>query len=224
MKVEQNWLRLQTITAQLTSVSMSQSHDLELLYASLLTYTENDRTVDGRCMLGMKRAPGSHSRHHAHEGGLVCHLLQMWEIWCDLRKIILDHSQRATHPNMTDSYVWRAILHHDLNKVWKYVSVTSDPWMVEYAKNEDPTTSLLGDTHKSLWLLNRATIPLNIPLHNALICAEGGFTKCQPQVETVLAKTVYILDEMSANVIDRLQRNAFWDSKVGGIGEEEKES
>lgn len=227
-----NWGRLGEITTTIIATedrSRDQRtlNDEASLYTVLFNDLRHDRFVPGKdkdgnaievCLLGMRRAPGSKNRHHNVQGGLVTHLLQMWEIWTGLRGILRDHN--AVHPQLNDLNVWKCILHHDLNKVWKYRLVKDDPWEVDYANDQDRLTTLLGDTNKVLFLLSKHGIKLPIPLHNALITAEGGYSSSpRPNAETVLAKVAYLLDEMSANVVDRLQTSRFWDSKQGGISE-----
>lgn len=231
--LDANWVQI----SELTSTLMSSSGDSSLAalntrdelsqYSQLFNDLRHDRLVPGKdkngnaieiTLLGMRRAPGSKNRHHNVEGGLVKHLLQMWEIWTGLRGILRDHD--AQHAQLNDLNIWKCILHHDLNKVWKYKLVMPTPeWEVDYANEQDRLTTLLGDTNKVMFLLNKHGIKLPIPLHNALLTAEGGYSKTQPYAETVLAKTAYLLDELSANVVDRLQTNRFWDSKQGGISE-----
>jgi hypothetical protein len=213
--IEENWW----ILTSLTETALAQSTEIGLAekYLAMLEDLESDRTINGKLMIGMKRAPGSKNRHHCVEGGLVAHLLQMWTLWRGLRTIISPLAE--LHALMSDTNIWRAILHHDLNKVRKYALTSIDPWTVEYVKNEDVMSEMLGSPHKVLQILNRHGIRLNIPLHNALITAEGGYSESRPAVDTVLAKIVYLLDELSANVVDRLQTNRFWDSKLGGISE-----
>lgn len=231
-----NWARLQEITSNMsvmggpltpegpTSRESVRMHEEAVAYIQLLNDLRHDRNISGVCYLGMYRAPGSKNRHHNVEGGLVKHLLQMWELWIDLRAIFRAHN--AQHPLLNDSNIWKCILHHDLNKVWKYKLMEKDEtgqncegWAVDYA--EDQIHAFLGDdTNKTIFFLNQRGIKLPIPLYNALITAEGGYsTQKRPKADAVLAKVAYLLDDMSANVIDRLQTGRFWDSKEGGISE-----
>lgn len=204
---------------RLTEMFLTQhadSTELSEKYVAMLEMLRADQVFGEECALGLYRAPASQSRHHAFEGGLVAHLLQMFDIWVELGLAL--RTQTALPEYLTDNaFVWRAILHHDLNKVWKYKLVTADPWKVDYAP--DPLSKLLTDTHKSLQILGRMHITLPVVLHSALITAEGGFSATRPKVESVFSKVIYLLDELSANVVDRLQRDAFWDSKIGGINE-----
>lgn len=207
------WEKVRALTNNLV-----MSHDMRRLYLRMLDDLKEDRIGNGYTLLGMRRAPASKERHHALEGGLVNHLLQMFIIWGGMKEVMrlfVPH----THVHLDDTTVWCAILHHDLNKIWKYKPIAGDVWKVEYGNEYDRMEQLLGSAHKSLWLLNKYGIHLSLPLHNALICSEGGFSEVRPRTETVLAKVVYLLDEFSANVIDRLQFNRFWDSKVGGIAD-----
>lgn len=195
-------------------------------YEELLRGVCVDRaTPKGEAILGLYRAPASKDRHHAFEGGLVAHLLEMWNCWHTWRSTILRIARGCP---ITDQLVWRAILHHDLNKVWRYKEITKDKdgdpvykWTVEYTEaNEDARAHLLPDVYKSLSILTDYAIPVSPLLMNALITSEGGFSSGpRPKTETVFAKLVYLLDEMSANVLNRLETNHFWDSKDGGLSD-----
>ena len=195
--------------------------DLAMKYEMMLHALKHDRIIGDTLILGMRRAPGSQRRHHAIEGGLVIHLMEMWRAWAMIRNMI-----PMRDANITDSLVWRAILHHDLNKIYRYKQVTKDKdgnaltdWKVDYTDgNEDPLGYLLPSTHKTLGILTHYGIPLSPLLLNALITAEGGYSQGpHPKTETVFAKVVYLCDELSANVINRLETGRFWDSKEGGL-------
>lgn len=236
-RLEDQWHALRALVsafiyrADATSADAYRSVGIEDKYHQLLNSVRHDRMVGASCMLGLYRAPGSKDRHHAYEGGLVAHLLEMWSAWKNiLRPAIIDS---APTEFINDSLVLRAIIHHDLNKVHRYRLVSIEtfmvvhdveqveiPWSVDYGtKNEDPLGHLLPSTHKSLQLLMDAGITLDPLLHNALVTAEGGFTEGKrPRTESVFAKVIYILDELSANVFGRLNPVQFWDSKGGFNG------
>jgi hypothetical protein len=216
----------------LSNAEAMRSVDLERRYHVLLDSVKHNWHHGESCMLGLYRAPGSKDRHHAYEGGLVAHLLEMWECWRLLREQIM---KNVPPPNgINDSLVLRAIIHHDLNKVHRYRLVSVEgvqvidggddqvrvPWAVEYANaNEDPLGHVLTSTQKSIHFIMRADIELDPLMHNALITAEGGFMRDRPGTESVFAKLMYILDELSANVFSRLNAEQFWDSKQGGLRE-----
>lgn len=256
--LENNWALVREITTNMAVMKGQSSrdsmtaHEESVSYVQLLNDLRHDRNIGGVTYLGMYRAPGSKNRHHNVEGGLVRHLLQMWELWVDLRGVFRAHN--AQHALLNDSNIWKCILHHDLNKVWKYKLIeipdteehltakkildsispaqhevewanatlakkAPPTWAVDYA--DDQIHSFLGDdTNKTIFFLNQRGIKLSLPLYNALITAEGGYSRQpRPKTESVLAKVAYLLDDMSANVIDRLQTDRFWDSKEGGISE-----
>lgn len=238
-RLEDQWQALRSLIgarifdADAPSATGYRTAELESKYVLLLDTVKHDRYVGESCMLGLYRAPGSKDRHHAYEGGLVAHLLEMWECWMVLRESILYNRPPAEMLN--DSLVLRAIIHHDLNKVHRYRLVNIEgftvtvgdhpeqvpvPWEVEYAKaNEDPLGHALTGTSKSLHHIMNAGIPLDTLLLNALITAEGGYMSDRPKTESVFAKLIYILDELSANVFSRLSNGQFWDSKHGGLRE-----
>lgn len=223
-QLEANWLRLETICIDQLLTSYLD-RNMSAAYTRMLNELRQDRSIDGHVALGMYRAPGSKDRHHNREGGLVAHLLEMWDIYMKMEPIIMGGSfSPGLLLNMSRQNVWRAILHHDLNKVWRYRIVygsADDPnlWQVEYSK-KDTATELLGSTNKSLWILQKYGIELTLPLYNALLTSEGGYAKTRPRVDTAFAKLLYVLDELSANVVNRLQTGRFWDSLEGGIREE----
>lgn len=200
-----------------------RDRDMVSRYLELLNNLRSNHVVrdgdDEVILLGMHDAPASVSRHHTFQGGLVAHMLEMWDLWkAHIRPIFVKRDQPW---NFTDSDVLRAILHHDLNKVWRYKLSGTDPllitpWQVSYANELDRLDRLLGPTNKSLFLLQQRGIKLG-PLHyNALLCAAGGYGEIQPRASTVFAKTIYLLDELSANVVNRLDTGKFWDSQHGG--------
>jgi len=205
------WSQLTELTRKLIVIQFKDK-ELGQQYESMLNHVKQDHHVKGEIHLGLRRAPGSKNRHHNYEGGLVDHLLEMWAIWQKLSEVV----KAGRHELLSDSLLWRAILHHDLNKVHRYKLVTEDPWEVEYAENMK--NSLLSSTHLVLWTLSQHDIRMPAVLHNALIVAEGGFSRDErPRTESVLAKLVYVLDELSANVVNRLDLQRFWDSKQGGL-------
>jgi hypothetical protein len=46
---------------------------------------------------------------------------------------------------------------------------------------------------------------------NAILNSEGGYSKTPTQWQTVLAKYVYVLDEISSNVLARLEKGNVYD-------------
>lgn len=200
--------------------------ELASKYHAMFYALKHDRFLeDGTIVLGMRRAPGSQRRHHAFEGGLVVHLMEMWRAWVTIRNLLPPNMAMPQSFN-TNALVWRAIVHHDLNKVYKYKHIQKDKdgntletWKVDYSgANEDPLGYLLPGTYKSIEILCHHGIPIPPLLLNALITAEGGYSEGpRPQTETVFAKIVYLCDELSANVINRIETDRFWDSKEGGL-------
>lgn len=178
-------------------------------YGGLLSYLKDDRTAsDGRLFLGMRRAPAAKGNHHAFEGGLVYHLLEMWTFWVKLREGFLNP------PWITDAKIMRGIVNHDIHKAYMtYVLCNPQdptaPWAVAYGK--DDSDQLLGDTAKSFYLLGKAGIHLDPLELNALILSHGGWSELKPWSTSVLAKLLYLLDELSGNVMGRIDARTFVD-------------
>lgn len=210
--ITQNWQRLETLIDNVIHP------DLAPRYRKLLTALRDDQYDRQDIILGMYRAPASKDRHHSFEGGLVVHLLEMWECWFHMKTMLPKQLSYESH--LSDDHALRAIIHHDLNKVHRYVLVAKtedEPWTVDYYRR-DLLDGMMGSTVKSLYFLNQHNIPLDPVMMNALLLAEGGFAKIRPDHDTVFAKMMYLLDEMSANVLDRLHFNRLIDSKAGGLG------
>lgn len=156
--------------------------------------------------LGMQRAPAATGNHHAFEGGLVYHLLEMWAIWERLKPDL------EAQPHISDERILKAIIHHDLHKAHRtYVLESEDPWKTRYG--EDPTDMLMTNDTKSIWLLNQHGIRLDPEQMNALLWAEGGFAKIRPKQCTALSKLAYCLDELSGNVASRIYTKTLIDLK-----------
>lgn len=195
--LDQNWARLRDW------VGLTLPKPEALLYHDLLDSLRDDLCEGGvRKLLGFRRAPAAQGNHHAYEGGLVAHLLEMWSLWLKLR------DQFQSPPHVTDERVLKAIILHDLHKAHRtYELLETDPWRVTYCN--DDTDMLMTSDVKSLWLAQRAGICLDPEQINALLWAEGGFSKVKPQWCSVLAKVCYTLDELSGNGLSRIRSRTF---------------
>jgi hypothetical protein len=167
-------------------------------YLDLLWRYHDDIQEGETTLLGWRRAPAAKGNHHAHEGGLVEHLLEMWSFWADIQ-------DRAYSPSyVTPERIWKGILLHDVHKAHRtFKLLSTDPWEVDYA--HDLTDQLLPETAKNLWLANQAGLRLDLEQTHALILAHGGYSELKPKQQSVLAKTLYLLDEFSGNVADRVR-------------------
>jgi hypothetical protein len=196
-----NWSQLNSLMANHLRGDVLQA------YRDLLDFTAQDAPDGERTYLGFFRAPAAKGNHHAFEGGLVYHLLEMWNVWTLLRPMAL------ASPYVTDERVLRAILNHDLHKAYlTYVLISADPWQTDYGKHE--TDELMTNDTKSLWLLTKHHVPMDPEQMNALLWAEGGFSKTRPNWTSVLAKLCYLLDEMSGNVIARIDSRTFLNHRM----------
>lgn len=214
-------------------VTQYMTPDLAASYVQLLVEIADDQTYLGKTYLGLIRAPAARGNHHDREGGLVEHLLEMWRVWTVLRDGLTHDDPDYTPPlgedpnapmpqisdlirppHVTDERVLCAIINHDLHKGWTtYVAKCyyengaeiTGPWEVEYGGHE--SDSLLNHTLKSLFLLNSVGIHPDIEQLNALALAEGGWSDQKNVREaSVLAKLCYTLDELSGNVLERVQK------------------
>jgi hypothetical protein len=156
--------------------------------------------------LGFKNAPAGKGNHHAYIGGLVMHLIEMWGFWLTLKPQL-----PSDDPLLTDSNVMQAIILHDLHKAQTTFICNrklplengeeSKDYILEYGKH--PSSSLLTNDQKSLYIATKHNIILDIYQWNSLFNSEGGYAKSPPKFSTSLAKLVYTLDELSSNVLAR---------------------
>ena len=194
---QQNWALLHD------TIHKFISPDHYSAFSAMLEALEEDVETDEGLYLGFRRAPAAMRVHHTFEGGLVQHLLEMWDIWqswTTVRSAVLE-----SKADITDDRVLRAIINHDIHKAYKtYLLVAENPWQVKYGK--DRSDQLLTQAQKTLWLLNRHHIELDEVQMNALVLAEGGYsTLGHPRWTSILAKVCYLLDETSGNVLSRLR-------------------
>jgi hypothetical protein len=196
---QENWRQLKLTTNDVLT------HELDRVrYLDLLASLQDDVTDQGKLLLGFTRAPAAKANHHAREGGLVIHLREMWDLWTRLR------NQFTCQPYVTDQRVLKAIVLHDLHKAHRtFELLGTDPWSTQYC--DDKTDLLMTQDVKSLWLANQAGISLDPEQINALLWAEGGFSKIKPRWCSVLAKICYALDELSGNGLDRIRTGSLLD-------------
>ena len=127
---------------------------------------------DAVSYLGFLRAPAAAGNHHAEEGGLVRHLLEMWYLYQDLRGRLEGH--KVPTPEMSPRRVLKGIINHDLHKAYKtYVLKSYSPWEVKYGNHI--TDRMLTMTGKSEWVLHEHQIYPDMEDQHALAWAEGGW-------------------------------------------------
>jgi hypothetical protein len=203
-RLRENWDKLRGLAADILPPLGGES------FLPLLDTLKEDQLNGQKHYLGFYRSPAARRNHHAYEGGLVQHLLEMWELWRSLKP------QLNAPPYVSDERVLKAIILHDLHKAYRtYELITGDPWEVRHG--DDETDMLMGSDVKSLWLAQRAGITLDPEQINALLWAEGGFSNIRPRWCSVLAKVCYALDELSGNGLARIGKRTFLDhSRISG--------
>jgi hypothetical protein len=197
-RLRENWEKLTGLAAGNLPSPAAEA------FLRLLDTLKEDPPNEHKHYLGFYRSPAARRNHHAFEGGLVQHLLEMWSLWEQLKP------QLNAPPFISDERVLKAIILHDLHKAYRtYQLMSSDPWEVRHG--DDETDMLMGTDVKSLWLAQRAGITLDPEQINALLWAEGGFSNIRPRWCSVLAKVCYALDELSGNGLARIRKRTFLD-------------
>lgn len=181
------------------------------LHVRMIDHLRDDVKDEGVIYLGLFRAPAAKGNHHDREGGLIAHMLEMWEIWLHLKDAIV----RTDGKYITDARVFKGILYHDLHKAYRtFVEVprADGVWAADYGK--DPTESLMSHTTKTIWILSQAGISLDRQDYHALLCNEGGWAEIKTRWTSVLAKLLYVLDELSGNVVERIRKGTYLDHRT----------
>jgi 3'-5' exoribonuclease len=163
--------------------------------------------------MGMMNAPAGKGVHHAYPGGLVVHLLEMWNFWTILRPtLVKDHL-------VNDENVLTGVILHDLHKAWcMFVYQTKDGVvdMNAVAYGTHPVTSLMKNDIRTLFILSKFAVDVDAYQVNCVTNSEGGFAAAPPKFQTTLAKLVYTLDELSSNVTGRTDVGNNVDIRVNG--------
>lgn len=165
-------------------------------WLAMLNGLAEDVEFQGVSYLGMKDAPAAKGNHHAYLGGLVQHMLEMWNTYHDLKRFM------ASDDLINDSNVLQGILVHDLHKAWA-TFVLDEKSVSGLNYGPHPSEGLLTHNQKTLYLLGQAGVKLDLAVSNTLHCSEGGWAEKHPKWSTTLAKLVYILDEYSGNILAR---------------------
>lgn len=214
--IEHNWTKLISL---ITSVNPSLLPLVNKFKENLLSINEDVLKV--RTYPGLKNAPAGIYVHHAYPGGLVDHLLEMWDIHLVLYNTLLLKDIDA-HNHLREAEILETIILHDLHKgycFYRYPNPDEEKigkatkWAKGYFQraNEDHLM-LVGDSGITVWMCQHAGYTVSsLKVLNAVLNAEGGYSKTQTPWQTVLAKYVYVLDEISSNVLARLQKGNVYD-------------
>jgi len=197
-------------------VGLAEKYDPR--YVTVLEGLRNDTRDNHRTLLGFERAPAATRRHHAYEGGLVGHLTEMWDFYLGLRAK-LTHNMKWD-ADVLDARVYRGIINHDLHKAYHYYELLAwNPWKCKWANSD--TQQLLTDNHATLYVLGMFGVHLDLLDRNVLLNSEGGWCEKETYEVASVAKLVYLLDELSGNVYDRVRtgthiRQNVYDNKTHG--------
>jgi hypothetical protein len=171
--------------------------------------TPDQRDAAGNLYAGLLTAPASVAAHHNYTGGLVVHYLEMLETAKTFYEV--KHPQLPALP-FEPSEVLIGILIHDIHKASFNYKVKQDGTGHEYSTHL--SLELLPKNARSQQILAEAGIVLTLQQLNVLYNSEGGYNPERPKQCTPLAKFIYLLDEMSANVYDRIAQNRMYHYKT----------
>ena len=205
IQLQQNLNHLSDQVCTLIPDESAQNRWLHLF--SILTPDQRDAA--GNLYAGLLTAPASVAAHHNYTGGLVVHYLEMLETAKTFYEV--KHPQLPALP-FEPSEVLIGILIHDIHKASFNYKVKQDGTGPEYSTHL--SLELLPKNARSQQILAEAGIVLTLQQLNVLYNSEGGYNPERPKQCTPLAKFIYLLDEMSANVYDRIAQNRMYHYKT----------
>jgi len=185
-----------------------------LLYQPWLKMLDNlkrDREHCGKIYAGALHAPAGKGNHHAYPGGWLDHALEMWQVYKMWQKSgLLDKDQIFCESER----VFKGIILHDLHKtLYEFYYTETEAGTVSFDYGNHSFKNLITNNFQSLYIANIFGIQLDPLDLNCLTCSEGGYAKDPPKFQSVLAKLVYLLDEISSNVISRNKTKTFLNVK-----------
>ncbi len=208
---DQQYLRL----CALVSSKIQNSELAVRLVGMLDSIAGTKKDSNGNLYAGMLLAPASVAHHHSYTGGLVSHILEMWEIYQESPYL---HGADMLKAQVTTESILLGIIVHDLHKaVYNYRICTKEEFEKSgriVAYSDHMSVKHLNPDQRTMAVLAEHGIALPVLQLNALFSSEGGYAKNPPQSISVLAKTLYLLDDMSANVVDCARTGTIYGYKV----------
>ena len=186
--VSANWSRL---------IMLVQQHAPKCIKL-LATYADGvlPKVAGDNFICGLYHAPAGKGMHHNYVGGLVQHYLEMWDYYqiliSGMRKVndITTMSAETLNPGE----VLSGIILHDLHKGYLHFQQNVDGSMA-YCANAH--AGLLQQNHKTVYMASSVNLTLSVLDLNVIFSSEGGWATDPAQDISVLAKFVYLLDELS---------------------------
>ena len=86
------------------------------------------------------------------------------------------------------------------------------PWQTAYYTGFDQVG--MTSNGKTFLLMAKYGVEVDALQMNALQWSEGGWAESKPRTGSVLSKLLYLLDEMSGNVIARLEQGNVMDVRI----------
>lgn len=164
--------------------------DMDAALGDVLDFYRSDlMDSSGKRVLGFQTAPAGKSIHHAYEGGLVVHILEM-----------LEHINNfcVRWPSLSYRNMFIGAVLHDLHKGFCHYHVSDKG--IEYYTHY--YTRLMTPNQKTLAMIS-GSVP-NAPLYHItadilhiISHSEGGWAENPPKEASIEAKLVYLADELS---------------------------
>jgi hypothetical protein len=176
-QIEHNWNELQRyIPEHLKPIFSRYNHDVQ---------------VEDVQILGLMCAPAGKGVHHAYQGGLVEHILEMVYYLNSFDSLLDESDNRAS---LDHAAMIEGALLHDIHKGFMHFYVQKDG-SFDYYKGA--WNAFNTPNQKTIAMLMECDVIISPKVLHILNCSEGGWAENAPREATVEAKLVYVADELS---------------------------
>lgn len=152
-------------------------------------------------VFGIYDAPAGKGVHHAYQGGLVVHLLEM-KYYLDCFTHCLDGPSGGPHPDLDLEAMYEGAFLHDIHKGFMHFYEKEDGTLDYW---NGAWSAFMTPDQKTYAMLMEAGVKISPKVQHIVNNSEGGWAENPSKEVTVEAKLAYLADELSV-VNSRLQQ------------------
>lgn len=145
-------------------------------------------------VFGIFDAPAGKGVHHAYQGGLVEHLLEMRYYLDKFAYDLLDGPSGKKHPILDMDAMYQGAFLHDIHKGFMHFHEKEDG-TIDYWNGA--WSAFMTPDQKTYAMLMESGICISPKVQHIINHSEGGWAENPSKEATVEAKLVYLADELS---------------------------
>lgn len=153
-------------------------------------------------VFGIFDAPAGKGVHHAYQGGLVLHLLEMKYYLDKFADELLDGPSGKKNPCLDMDSMYQGAFLHDIHKGFMHF-YEKDDGTIDYWNGAWST--FMTPDQKTYAMLMESGVRISAKVQHIINNSEGGWAENPSKEATVEAKLVYLADELSV-VNSRIQQ------------------